>query len=72
MVGYGVEGGWVEFAKCGVRVLAVEAFLESIDPGLLGWRDREGEGSAHGFPVEAAFVGDAAAVGEFGEIDGVG
>jgi hypothetical protein len=32
VVGYGVKDGWVEFGKGGVGVLAVEAFLESIDP----------------------------------------
>ena len=32
VVGYGVEGGWVEFGEGGVGVLAVETFLESIDP----------------------------------------
>jgi hypothetical protein len=32
VVGYGVEGGWVEFGEGEVGVLAVETFLESIDP----------------------------------------
>jgi hypothetical protein len=32
VVGYGVEGGRVEFGEGGVGVLAVETFLESIDP----------------------------------------
>ena len=32
MIGHGVEGWWVEFRECGVSVLAVETFLESINP----------------------------------------
>lgn len=56
MVGDGVEGGWVEFGEGRVRVLAVKAFLETVD---------------HGLPVEAPGVRDAAAVGKLGEIDGV-
>lgn len=32
MVGHRVELGWVEFGECWMRVLAVEAFLEAIDP----------------------------------------
>ena len=35
VVCYGVEGGWVVFGEGWVGVLAVEAFLESIDPGML-------------------------------------
>jgi hypothetical protein len=35
VVGDGVEGWGVEFGECGVGVLAVEAFLEAIDPRLL-------------------------------------
>lgn len=44
VVGDGVEGGWVEFGECGVCVLAVEAFLESVDPEncqSFGQRGRE-------------------------------
>ena len=33
VVGDGVEGWWIEFGEGGVRVLAVETFLETIDPG---------------------------------------
>jgi hypothetical protein len=38
VVGYGVEGWWVEFGEGGMGVLAVETFLESINPvyGMLG------------------------------------
>ena len=32
VVGYGVEGWWVEFGECGVGVLAVKALLEAVDP----------------------------------------
>jgi hypothetical protein len=35
MVGDGVEGGWVEFGEGRVRVLAVKAFLETVDPAKL-------------------------------------
>jgi hypothetical protein len=48
-----VEGGWVFDAEGAVGVLAVEAFLVAVD---------------HGFPVEAAGVGDGAAVGEAAEV----
>jgi hypothetical protein len=32
VVGYGVEGRRVEFGEGGMGVLAMETFLESIDP----------------------------------------
>ena len=35
MVGDGVEGGWVELGESRVRVLAVKAFLETVDPAKL-------------------------------------
>jgi hypothetical protein len=38
-----IEGRWVEFGEGGVRVLAVKAFLESIDPrDFSGNRRRDG------------------------------
>jgi hypothetical protein len=49
VVGDGVEGGRVVFGECGVGVLAVEAFLEAVDPGgvslvgWIGWEVRWGE-----------------------------
>ena len=43
VVGDGVEGWWVEFGEGWVRVLAVEAFLESINPGklVMNWNRKE-------------------------------
>lgn len=35
VVGYGVEGWGIELGERGVGVLAVEAFLEAVDPGRL-------------------------------------
>jgi hypothetical protein len=72
VVGYGVEDWGVEFGECWVRVLTVEAFLEAVDPGMSVVGTGKGGKDAHGFPVEATFVGDAAAVWQFSEIDGIG
>lgn len=54
MVAHGVERGRVELRKARVRVLAVQAFLISVD---------------HSLPVETAWVLDGAPVGKFGEVD---
>jgi hypothetical protein len=35
-----IEGGWVEFGKGGMGVLAVQAFLEAIDPELLAGKEK--------------------------------
>ncbi len=52
-------------------ILAMEALLEAINPELLAG-DWKRKGDRHGFPVESSGVGDAAAVGKLGEVDGVG
>lgn len=53
---YRVEGWWVIQAERWMGVLTVETLLVAID---------------HCFPIEAAFVLDAASVRQFGEIDRV-
>lgn len=35
VVGHGVESWWIEFGECGVGVLAVEALLEAVNPGIV-------------------------------------
>jgi len=35
VVGYGVEGRWVEFGEGGVRVLAMKALLVAVNPGFV-------------------------------------
>jgi len=71
VVCYTVECGWVVFAEGWMRVLAVQAFLETVDPEMLGLVGKA-KGDEHGFPVEAPCVGDAAAVGQLSEVYSIG
>jgi hypothetical protein len=53
-------------------VLAVQAFLEAIDPGMSAWAKKDGGKHGHSLPVEPPGIRDAAAMGKLGEVDGVG